>query len=396
MATVLVSFIGLGNYQTCDYIFGERICNTHLFVFALSNFYKEEIDKLIIFLTEKSRNAKRDDDKLTYFQQLERLNLKNGLVKPEKVLIKSGKSESELWEMFETIAAKLTDGDEVIFDITHAFRSIPIMSLLVIALLRETKNIKLKAILYGAFDAKDKDGNTPLFDLTPFVELLDWLSAAKQFKNTGNAQFLVELLQNNNDKNLADNISELSESLRLLRPVNIMEKSQRLSYTLSNEKATSNIKSKPVFELLESIKESYSKFSLGNPKQNKEEFIRKLFDLANWYYEKGQYVQSIATIREFIPTVVCYKLNLDFFKRDDNRHTAESYLNQREGSADEYDWNDTKLPEELKSIWANVTQLRNDVLHVGFNESPRRINNIVAKNKEFLDAISEIKEAILT
>lgn len=262
--------------------------------------------------------------------------------------------------------------------------------------MRETKGIKVHKVIYGAFDAKSHTtGEVPVFDLTPFVELLDWLSAAKQFKNTGNANFLVELLHKNNGRNLATNIKELSESLQLLRPLGIMEKSLRLANTLSNEKAASHIKSKPVFELLESIKESYSKFGLREAERNKEEFIQTLFELANWYYEKGQYVQSIATIREFIPTLVGYKLDLDFFKRDDNRQKSECYLNQREDEPIVYNWGDTSLPIKLKELWRNVTDVRNDVLHTGFNESSCKINTIIEKNKEFLDLLNLIKEEIL-
>lgn len=399
MATVLVSFIGRGNYQSCNYVFdNDHRYETHLFVSALSEFYKEEIDRLIVFLTEESRNAKRPTDELTYFQQLEKLHSEKRLVTPEEIIIKSGKSEQELWEIFETIASNLHKGDELIFDITHAFRSIPILSLLVIAFLRETKEIKLKAIVYGAFEAKDENGNAPVFNLTPFVDLLDWLSATKQFKTTGNANLLVELLEKNNDRNLARTIKDLSESLRLLRPVFVMEKSQRLSGFLKNETAKSFVKAKPVLQLFESIQESYSEFDLSEPKEekNKEKFIQNLFKLAKWYYKKGQYVQSIATVRELIPTLVCYKMYFDFFRYEDNRKIAEAYLNQRDDKAPKdtetikYDWDETRLPIKLKEFWQEVTNVRNDVLHVGFNESPRKIDNIIKKNKEFIEQLEPI------
>ena len=393
MAKVLVSFGGTGKYQPCRYSYDETVCETHLFSIALSHFFKDA-DRFLVFLTDEAEKAKGKDDINTYFEQLCENQQSKSLVRPKSVKIKSGKNEEELWEIFATVASELNDGDRVIFDITHALRSLPLLIFLVIAFLRETKNIQLEAILYGAFDAKYKDENdleiTPVFDLSPFVELLDWLSATKQFKNTGNANFLVELLKSSNDNGLSTSISDLSDSLNLLRPIAVMEKSKRLSKQLSNNETRSRIKSKPFIELLESIEKSYSRLGIENPKENKLEFIRKLIELADWYNEKGQYVQSIATIRETIATVVCHEINVDFFRLEGNRRQAESYLNQRDDKPLEYDWKDTGLPIELKNLWKSTTDLRNDILHVGFNENPRSTKKAIEQNKMFLEQLKEI------
>jgi uncharacterized protein (DUF885 family) len=268
----------------------------------------------------------------------------------------------------------------------------PIISLLVTALLRETKNIKLKALVYGAFDAKDNEGNVPVFDLTSFVEMLDWVSATKQFKTTGNAKLLVELLDRK-DKSLASDIENLSQSLRLLRPVTVMEQAQRVQKKITSEKNQQFIRSKPIFQLLQSIDESYSRFALIKPKEKKEEFIRKLAELARWYLEKGQHVQSLAIIRELLPTLICYKRNLNFFKYENNRQIAENYLNQRDetnktaGDRQSYDWNDTGLPNHLKKIWKKITQTRNDVLHAGFNENSQSAGDLIKENQKLVEYV---------
>jgi CRISPR-associated Csx2 family protein len=395
MSTVLVTFIGKGNYQCCKYVYRDSVCETHLFGFALASFFTAEISKVVVFHTEESKEAKRENDDKTYIEQLKELHLENDLPEPEAVLIKSGKSEDELWEIFDTLSSVFDEDDEIIFDITHAFRSIPILSLLVIALLRETKNVKLKGIFYGAFEAKDENGNTPIFDLSPFVELLDWISAAKQFNTTGNAALLVELLKIK-DKNLATDIENLSRSLRLLRPVDVMELSGRVSKKITNEKSLQHVKSKPIFQLLESIDESYSRFSLSNPKENKEKFIKKLFEMAKWYFDKGQYVQSIAVIRELMPTVVCYKMELDFFKHRGNREKAEGYLNQHDEDKNKilFDRSENDLLIKMKELWKEITGIRNDVLHAGFNENSAEANTLVKKNCEFLKKTEEIIETL--
>lgn len=62
--------------------------------------------------------------------------------------IPSGKSKAELRQ---------------IFDVTHGFRSLPMLPLLASAFLRVAKNIKMQDIMYGAFDARDENNQVPLF-----------------------------------------------------------------------------------------------------------------------------------------------------------------------------------------------------------------------------------------
>ncbi|MFV0389202.1 MAG: TIGR02221 family CRISPR-associated protein, partial [Pyrinomonadaceae bacterium] len=361
-----ISFIGTGTYRLCNYSYNKtngagsadvQLCETHLFPIAIAEFFKP--DEMIICLTDEAKDAKPkfygnagksaldeeseyydelekvfdlDLSDKTYIEQIEAIAEKRGLVKPTKVDIKSGKDEDELWEIFDVISKCVEENDEIVVDITHAFRSIPLLSFLVIAYLRETKNITLNSLIYGAFEARDSGNNTaPIFDLTELVKLFDWISAAKQFNEAGSAKFLVDVLRSNNDINLADKIENISQSLRLLRPDRIMESAINASNTFNNEKAKKHWKSKPVFELMESIDATYSQWKLANPKSadSRCAFVKKLFELSHWYFDNGQYLQSIAMLRELIVTIVCIRLEKDFFKLDANRRIAESYLNDK-------------------------------------------------------------------
>jgi hypothetical protein len=50
------------------------------------------------------------------------------------------------------------------------------LALLAAAFLRSAKGIRLRALLYGAYDARENDV-APVFDLTPFLDLLEWMFA---------------------------------------------------------------------------------------------------------------------------------------------------------------------------------------------------------------------------
>ena len=49
-----------------------------------------------------------------------------------KVRIPSQQDEKHNWELFEIILNEIDEGDEIIFDITHSFRSFPIMALIIL------------------------------------------------------------------------------------------------------------------------------------------------------------------------------------------------------------------------------------------------------------------------
>lgn len=110
-----------------------------------------------------------------------------------RVTIPDGKNESEIWEIFQALFEQINDGDEVWFDITHAFRSIPMLILVVITYARVLKNITVKSITYGAYEARENN-IAPVFDLTKFVTLLDWANAAKDFIDYGQTKKLLNVL----------------------------------------------------------------------------------------------------------------------------------------------------------------------------------------------------------
>src|SRR5207302_1058631 len=74
---------------------------------------------------------------------------------------------------------------DVAFDVTHAFRSQPFFAAAVTAFVRAIdRDPPAIRVFYAAFDAR-KDGITPVWELTPFIELLDWAQSMMLFLHTG-------------------------------------------------------------------------------------------------------------------------------------------------------------------------------------------------------------------
>ena len=79
----------------------------------------------------------------------------------------------------------MAEGDQIILDVTHGFRSLPMLIFVVAAYLRQMKYVVLERVVYGAYEAKDENYNAPVFDLTLMVELMDWFHGLDSFHVTG-------------------------------------------------------------------------------------------------------------------------------------------------------------------------------------------------------------------
>lgn len=192
MAKIVISFLGTGNYQEAEYTRGDSTYRTRFFPAAVAQWIGP--DRLYVLLTDEARNHPN-------WASLQ-AELTNQQIEYQDITIPNGSSESELWEIFERLVGLPQEDDEITLDITHGFRSLPALALLAMVYLRIVKQVNLCDILYGAYEARASDSNTepsiarvPTFELTPFVTLLEWASAADQFLNTGNSTVLDKLLK---------------------------------------------------------------------------------------------------------------------------------------------------------------------------------------------------------
>jgi len=93
--------------------------------------------------------------------------------------IPDGKSEEELWELFRVIDAAVQEGDELYVDVTHGFRTLPIVLLSALDYVCRAKGAHVREISYGAYEALPRGSSDPrpTFDLTPFFVIRDWTTA---------------------------------------------------------------------------------------------------------------------------------------------------------------------------------------------------------------------------
>jgi CRISPR-associated DxTHG motif protein len=402
---VLVTSVGVGRYEEVTYrLEGFRARKCRILPEALADWLKPDLT--LVLLTSEAKKHKN-------WNELEDA-LKKDKRSFEPVDILDGKNELELWQIFDELKKRLKKCDRVVLDITHAFRSLPVLTLLALTYLRVATGIVLERILYGAFEARDEAGVTPVFDLTPFVSLLQWSAAVTLFRQTGECGPFADLLEEEQDrryrshvesqqnelpkklKNLASDLERLSTALGYLRTKDIGLKANELVKQLRDSKRDLEDFVRPFELLADDLERELGTLDAGEP-------LGQL-RLARWYYCKGRGVHAAQLARELVVNIVLDKHRRNLYSADD-RKTAEEELNRRAASArsegeDAAPMSDRARPEgpgretmevdgKLVDIWNSLTNLRNDIAHCGYREEPLAASDLKKQIKTVLGELEE-------
>lgn len=391
-----ISFLGTGDYKETTYVWEGREFRTRFFGETLPHFFPE-LERVLVFVTPTVQ---------VHSNWTELQHRLGELASP--VPIPEGHSESELWEIFDALTGAVAEQDTVIFDITNSFRSIFLLVFLAVGYLRTARRIVVHRVIYGAWEARDRaTDRSPVFDLTPFVTLLDWLAATNQFIHTGDARYLARLLTaegqkrgSNALKGAGEQLQNLSLGMMLCRPLEVMEQAGRVERALAAAEADLAQWAHPFGLLAQRIQEEYAARALRYPTapENVEQNLRHQFILIRWYLDNNQIIQAMTLAREWIITVTGWKLGRGFLLDLKEREKVERALGglvrigrvQEDGTCfgvgdlnDEgrvlWDWPER---ETLRELWNNLTTVRNELDHAGMNPGPMKVAKLVRKARE--------------
>ena len=367
----LLTFLGTGRYQKTCYTWQDKEVETPYVAEALSEFLQPE--KVTVLVTKEAKEA--------HWENLHQA-LANRFSATE-VLIPSGKSEAEVWQIFDAVVSAVEPDSKVLFDITHAFRSIPMLVLLASAFLQKARNVEISGVYYGAFDV-NRD-RPPIFELTPAIKLLEWLTATDKFLSTGSSEELGKLLSTIQGdfyragkqkgaelkptklKSFGDRIQGLSRSIELLRPVDLMEEAAKLQNISSTELENEvGAFAKPFQLLLSQIQQDYSQFALGESQEsNVREQLQKQFLLLRWYAAKKQSAQAILLAREWLISALCIAEGIDDYRDTEKRKPVEHQLGKTIAANPEVQpiFRHVTDEKKLSAFWSTLTEYRNDIAH---------------------------------
>lgn len=422
MALKILSVLGTSDYKSGLHSINDKeIIETEYIQNAVIKMYEEQIEnddvKFCIFLTKSAKQK--------HFGTLFNI-LNNSYPKLEiiPIDIKDGKTKEEVWEIFEEFYQSIEENDEIVVDITHSFRHLPMQLLVVVNYAKVLKNIKVKGIYYGAFEAKYEKGEKdiiPIHDITEFDSLLEWSYGANTFINYGNVNPILhsyKKLQNkmgqewNKEhkeftkfmKALSDfsnciyvargtSMGELKDNGVLIK--NATKKSTQaalheLNNTYKNLEEFSNIELKQIKPIINKVKKSIEMFDSDSTLAIGIESIK-------WSIEKNLIPQAYTIFSETIKTYVCNIYQLDDSDYDHREKIVASALNIIGRKINKENWRveekhiDTvnriikTIDEKIPELYDKVGTRRNDINHYGLTKDKQSYESLVNDIKELYE-----------
>jgi len=217
------------------------------------------------------------------------------------VEIPNGEREAEYWEIFSIIERTIPARAELALDITHGFRSLPVLVLLAVSFLRSAKQAQLKHVLYGAYEAR-QDGRTPIFDLSPLIAMLDWASATDRFLETGDARKFRLLVSHPTHPSLnsaTSKLSSLSEALatnRALRSGKLAQEALKQIEQAEREGFAPH--QAPLNVLFPQLRHSLKPLA-RDKHASPEDQLKQLFTQIEWLAQNQRFEKAIGLAREW-------------------------------------------------------------------------------------------------
>lgn len=430
---VFISFLGTTDYFPSMYYRGKKFCSDvekYVQIAALQYvqrqavWTKEDIAYILLTKSAEERNW-HDNGHLDRDGNVkENAGLESCLKKcgfpfqyHPVTNIPEGKNEKEIWQIFKTIHDLIKDDDELYFDITHGYRYLPMLVVVLGNYSKFLEKAKVMHILYGNYEGRDRDENgnfitparSPIVDLQSFSTLQDWTYAVADFINNGNADRMstltydvsAPLIKKGHERadalnRLVLSIKDFAKDMETCRGQNIVsgvhttamnDNLRNLQSLLQNDNEAS------VDELLipvfGKIREMVADFDTDTNIQNG-------FMAVGWCINHRLYQQAITILQESIKNY--FAVLLGYQIDDDTKRKAIEALLEAAKYTSAYmlpvviglPKGQTEWAAAMKDIshdYDVLRKLRNDFNHGGFNERPASPSDIEDTIREKYESI---------
>ena len=338
-----------------------------------------------------------------------------------------GKKEEELFDIFKAVFAVLQPNDILYFDITHGFRSLPMLALVLVNYAKFLKNVEVRSITYGNYEARTKVTdetvsppvfNAPIIDLLPLSQIQDWTFATADFLKNGNADKYEELANaykksifvgtRIGDKEKAIALESLVKKLKAViddfqtcRGIEILHASQ-IAKLQKEVKTIGETVIQPLNPVLKEIEKAFDSFASSAN-------CRNGFEAARWCMAHNLYQQAATILQETTVSFFCEKYQLNICNEDDRKNVNIAFACLYKVRAD-------KTSEEERAVikrriaespllqqlikdsllsrkpvieaFKLLTDERNDINHNGMRKNPQTATAIRKNIKKAFDMLS--------
>ena len=438
---VFISFLGSSNYKTCVY-YKEKFYSSNVrFIQEATLDYLQTLepwtnnDIAYILLTEGAKssnwidNGHRDSETKKIIEQA---GLYTCLKKKEypfeiKTIeqLPEGKNEEELFHLFHEIFEVLEAGDNLYFDVTLGFRSLPMLALVLINYTKFLKNIEVKSISYGNYEAREKNENgvvwAPIIDLLPLSGIQDWTFAAADYLRNGNADRFFELTKayrtslfkgtTSGNKTEAIDLSSLAGSLKNVtddfhtcRGFNILS-SKNITVLKNKLEQFDRSVIEPLNPVIRKMESSFGKF---DDSSSNEFNCKNGIEAAKWCMNNHLFQQAATILQECVVTYFCNRYGLDVssdmqrglvngaFAKCMKLNSSRTEHEEKEKIKREIESSEITQrltsdllisDREMYDAFSLLTDERNDINHSGMRSQPHSADRIRNNIKKAYDVI---------
>ena len=405
---VFISFLGTSKYNECEYVkddfsYRSSFIQEATFRYLTSIEEWSENDRILILLT-KQAEEKNWEGLNSLFKDIAGQTVVDTIRD-----IPEGKNEQEIYAIFQKVYEYLLDCDILYFDLTHGFRYLPMLILVLGNYAKFLKNVTVKSITYGNWEMSANGTKpAPITDLLPLSELQDWTFAAGQFIKSGNAEQLTALSEKEYTPILRDTLGK-DESARRLKAFSnslstiVSERQTCRGLDIFSGNSVKRINndyhclpiesSKPYAPIFQKIADTWADF-------NEEYDVLNGIKAAKWCFDKGLYLQAATCLEESVLFYYSIKLGLNPLSGLDQKllaggfdYASNSFSKRKDDSF--YSDDIRKIGKTILESYQEIIrplqvlkeQIRNDFNHAGIRNNPQKSDTIKNNLEKQLNTI---------
>lgn len=226
------------------------------------------------------------------------------------ILVEYGTKESQTYNyshikgMLESLMDENME-NEIAFDITHSFRSLPFYNMTTINYLKglHKYSIKIRHIYYGNLDINSEMNYcSPIEDYSSLAHMLDITSAVEAFRSTGNANLLIEALSEEQD--FSQYLRKYDWATQCNDYTGIVDALHGIC-SFENEKDDSVIEDAQQL-VIQMLSNYFPHEILINARTDVRSMAMMQYYLSKWYYSQKQYGLACATGLEALRSFLAY------------------------------------------------------------------------------------------
>jgi len=371
MRNIYLSFLGLGSFKKNmeQYVYDETVYELNGKKSGKTEFVQvaeiqilgaRSFDKIVIAATQKSHD--------THFENLKSQLLQAGAKNISHLIINEEMTPEAQWKWFEQILEVIESGDNLTIDLTHGYRSIPIIFSTAVNFLQKARDITLNAVYYGAFEKEKK--LAPIINMKDFYIINEWAEAVSRLVEDADARKVAEAASKSDpfqagelrDHELIAAFEDLTNAVRNVDIHNVPEKAAKTIQLIENKEKNASITGEILLKLITDKFTSITADKSLSGKYDKAYFDIQL-EIIRLLLEHKLFMQAYTAMREFIGSIGLIRIEKAKINSSDGRKLrrrfAEVFVRmlQKEESGWRFEDQAKKDKEKLMPYYENLKSL---------------------------------------